>query len=64
MSGRRRLARAISDYPALAKYLLEINVKPHLVLEQAPEAGTPNTMDCLAVHRESRQYVDRVFKGF
>jgi inosose dehydratase len=49
------------DYPAVAKYLAGIGVKPHLVLEQGPEAGTPKTMDPVEVHRRSRQYVERVF---
>jgi inosose dehydratase len=52
------------DYPALAKHLLAIGVKPHLVLEQAPEAGTPKTIDAIESHRRSRQYVEQVFVGF
>ena len=52
------------DYPALAKVLLGLGVKPHLVLEQAPEAGTPKTIDAIESHRRSRQYADRVFAAF
>jgi inosose dehydratase len=52
------------DYPALAKQLLGIGIKPHLVLEQAPEKGTPKTMDAVESHRRSRQYVERVFAAF
>lgn len=49
------------DYAAVAKYLAEIKVKPHLVLEQGPENGTPNTMNAVEVHRRSRAYVDKIF---
>ena len=52
------------DYPALGKRLLEIGVKPHLVLEQAPEKGTPETMDAVESHRRSLEYARRVFAGF
>ena len=52
------------DYPALASYLLGIGVKPHLVMEQAVEEGTPNTMDAVESHRLSREYARRVFAGF
>jgi inosose dehydratase len=49
------------DYRALAKYLAGIGVRPHLVLEQAPEKGTPNTMDAVESHRRSRAYAAAVF---
>ena len=49
------------DYSALAKYLAEIGVKPHLVLEEGPEAGTAKTMDAVEAHRRSRSYVDQIF---
>jgi inosose dehydratase len=52
------------DYPALAKHLLQIGVKPHLVLEQAPEKGTPETMDAVESHRRSLEYARRVFAAF
>ncbi|MGO9112317.1 MAG: sugar phosphate isomerase/epimerase family protein [Thermoguttaceae bacterium] len=52
------------DYRALAKYLLHIGVKPHLVLEQCPEKGTPKTMDAVESHRQSREYANRVFADF
>jgi len=35
------------DYPLLAQRLARIGVEPHLVLEQAPEQGTPKTMDAV-----------------
>lgn len=49
------------DYPALSKRLLVIGVKPHLVIEQAPESGTPKTMGPVESHRQSREYASRVF---
>lgn len=52
------------DYPALADFLLRAGVKPHLVLEQASEKGTPQTMDPVTVHRQSSAYVHKIFAGF
>ena len=52
------------DYPALAKYLLDIGVKPHLVLEQAVEAGSPKTMDVVEAFRKSSQYARQIFAAF
>jgi len=52
------------DYAALAKYLLEINVGPLLVLEQAVENGTPKTMTTVEAFRESSRYTRRIFAEF
>jgi len=52
------------DYPALAKHLLEINVLPHMVLEQAVETGSPKTMSTIEAFRKSSQYARRVFAAF
>jgi len=52
------------DYPVLAKYLLNIGVKPHLVLEQAVETGSPKTMTTLEAFKQSSQYACRVFAEF
>jgi len=52
------------DYPALARYLLDIGVKPHIVLEQAVEAGSPKTMTTLEAFKKSAQYARRVFADF
>jgi inosose dehydratase len=49
------------DYPRLAKQLLKLGVKPHLVIEQAPEGGTPKTIDAVESHRRSNAYARRVF---
>jgi len=52
------------DYPRLAAYLLEIGVKPLLVLEQAVEAASPNTMDAVEAFRKSTAYARKVFEAF
>jgi len=52
------------DYPAIARHLLEINVRPHLVLEQAVEAGSPQTMSTVEAFQESSQYARRIFVAF
>ncbi len=52
------------DYPALAKHLSGIGVKPHLVIEQAVEEGSPKTMGPVESHRLSCEYTRRVFAGF
>jgi inosose dehydratase len=52
------------DYPALAKHLLDIGVRPHIVMEQAVEAGTPKTMSTIEAFRKSSQYARRVFAAF
>jgi inosose dehydratase len=52
------------DYPAIAQHLLKINVHPHLVLEQAVEAGSPKTMSIVEAFQKSSQYARRVFAKF
>jgi len=52
------------DYRVLANALLEIGVVPHVVLEQGPEAKTPQTMSVADIHRRSGQYAREVFAGF
>jgi inosose dehydratase len=49
------------DYPRVARELKSQDVQPLLVLEQAVEKGTPNTMDAAESHRRSRGYVEQVF---
>ena len=49
------------DYARLARELIAMGVRPHLVLEQAAEAGTPHTMDGVAAHRQGRKYVVELF---
>jgi inosose dehydratase len=52
------------DYRALANYLLEINICPHLVLEQGVETGTPKTMGTVEAFQKSNQYAREVFAAF
>jgi inosose dehydratase len=52
------------DYRRVADELQSQGVHPLLVLEQAVEKGTPNTMDAIESHRRSRTYVEGVFAGF
>jgi inosose dehydratase len=49
------------NYPALARLLAGMGVKPHLVIEQAVEQGTPKTMNAVEAHRKSCEYARRVF---
>lgn len=51
------------DYPALAAHLRKLGIRPHLVLEQAVEEGTPHTLDAVEAHRRSREYAATVFAG-
>jgi inosose dehydratase len=52
------------DYPRLADSLRQIGVKPLLVLEQAIEAGSPNTTKPVEAFQKSTAYVREVFAGF
>lgn len=49
------------DYPRLATLLERHGVRPLLVLEQAVESGSPNTLKADAAHRIGAQYARRVF---
>ncbi len=48
------------DYGRLFRFLKEKGNLPHLVLEQAVEAKTPDTMDAVAAHRESAANLSEV----
>ncbi len=52
------------DYDAVAKHLLKINVRPHIVLEQAVETGSPKTMSIVEAFQKSSQYARQVFAAF
>jgi inosose dehydratase len=52
------------DYQRLADSLLQIGVKPLLVLEQAVEAGSPKTMNAVEAFKKSTEYTRQVFAGF
>ena len=49
------------DYERVASVLKRSDFKPHLVLEQAVEEGTPRTMSALEAHRISQKEVRRIF---
>ena len=52
------------DYTALARRIHSLGLRPHIVLEQAVERGTPNTMKSVEAFRRSTQNVRRLFAGF
>ncbi len=52
------------DYPRLADALLKLDVKPLLVLEQAIENGSPNTIKPVEAFKKSTAYVRQVFAAF
>ena len=49
------------DYHRLADWLKSRTMKPHLVLEQAVEADSPNTLDAAEAHRRSLKQVLSTF---
>ncbi len=51
------------DYRAFASALRETGARPHVVLEQAIENGSPNTMKPVEAFKESTEYVRRLFTG-
>lgn len=51
------------DYPALVRELRALGIRPHLVLEQAVEDGTPKTMATKTAHERSAVYARKVFAG-
>ena len=51
------------DYLRLASVLKEKELKPHIVLEQAIEEGTPHTMDTVEAMNKSLTNVKKVFKN-
>lgn len=52
------------DYRRVAASLVSRDIRPLLVVEQAVEAGTPDTMDAVESHRRSRAYAEEVFGAF
>ncbi|MFO0845956.1 MAG: sugar phosphate isomerase/epimerase [Gemmataceae bacterium] len=49
------------DHARLAEMLVGLAVKPHVVLEQAVEAKSPNTLGVVESHRRGREYAQKVF---
>lgn len=52
------------DYPALAAALKKAGAKPHLVMEQAVEPGSPNTLKAQEAHRQGVEYARKVLSAF
>jgi inosose dehydratase len=52
------------NYKRLAAVLQELKLRPHLVLEQAVEKGSPNTLNAIDAHRKSLTYASSVFASF
>lgn len=49
------------DYRYVSGLLRDRGIRPLVVLEQAPEEGTPHTMNPIEVHRKSIEYVIDLF---
>ncbi len=49
------------DYAALVRHLEQIQVRPHIVLEQAVEAGSPQTLSAVEAHQRGREFAARQF---
>lgn len=49
------------DYRRLVRELADMGVRPHVVLEQAVEKGSPDTLNAADAHRQSLQYTQEVF---
>lgn len=52
------------DHPRLKAWLDQHGMKPHLVLEQAVETGSPDTQDVLAAHQKSIKNAAALFAGW
>jgi inosose dehydratase len=52
------------DYERLAAHLTRIGGKPLLVLEQAVETGSSNTMKAVEAFKKSTEYARQIFAGF
>ncbi|MDH4090902.1 MAG: sugar phosphate isomerase/epimerase [Cyclobacteriaceae bacterium] len=50
------------DYDRFAKELKDMNLHPHLVIEQCVEANTPDTMDAVQAHRIDFEKVKKTFQ--
>jgi len=52
------------DYERVAYAVLEAGARPHLVLEQAVEDGTPHTMAAVEANQRSMAYLAEVFEDY
>lgn len=50
------------DYERFAAELKKRKIRPHLVIEQCVEDGTPNTMDVIEAHKQDLARVNALFK--
>ena len=50
------------DYERLTRALVKLNRRPHLVLEQAVESGTPHTLNTVQALTRSTAYARRMFQ--
>ena len=51
------------DYPRLSAWLMQRGIKPHLVLEQAVESGSPKTLEVISAHQQGLAQVLQLFHG-
>lgn len=49
------------DYSQMSNVFEKDKIRPHLVIEQAVETGTPNTLDGIAAHQISLKQVKKIF---
>ncbi len=49
------------DYGQLVRQMHALNLRPHLVIEQCLETGSPNTLDPVTAHRQDLTSVQAVF---
>ena len=49
------------DYRRLAADLKTLGIRPHLVLEQCLEKGSPNTVNAVEAHKQDVAYANKVF---
>ena len=52
------------DYPWVADYVAKFGKKPHIVLEQAAENGTPNTLKAADVFKISMETTRKMFDAY
>lgn len=50
------------DYPRLVRELAALKIRPHIVIEQCLEPGSPRTMDAVAAHKHDFIAVTETFR--
>ena len=51
------------EYPRLVKILKEHDIRPHLVMEQAVEPATENSLNAVEAHKLGLEYARSIFSG-